>query len=79
MTSEINKNNENFIYSTTYKIHTQIVNKQDEATLKAIYRYCNENNIIPNIIDEDKLKLILRLGIDEYNKRQLEEKIKNEG
>ena len=67
---EINKNeNGDFIYSYTHKMITQIVNKKDEETLKAIYRYCEENNIEPNIIDEDKLKIILQLGIAEYNKR----------
>ena len=67
---EINKNeNGDFIYSYTQKMLTQIVNKKDEETLKAIYRYCEENEIEPNIIDEDKLKIILQLGIAEYNKR----------
>ena len=76
MDFEINKNDDgDFIYNATYKIHTQIVNKQDEATLKTIYRYCEENNVFPNIIDEDKLKLILKLGIQEYNKRNLESQV----
>jgi hypothetical protein len=67
---EINeKENGDFIYSYTQKVLTQIVNKKDEETLKAIYRYCEENNIEPSIIDEDKLKIILQLGIAEYNKR----------
>ena len=62
-------NNDNFIYHTTQKIITKIVNNQNEGTIKAIQRYCEENNIFPNIIDEEKLKLILQLGINEYNKR----------
>ena len=44
----------------------------DEITFKAIQRYCEENNIIPNIISEDKLKLVLQLGIAEYNRKLLE-------
>ena len=39
-----------------------------------IKKYCEENNIIPNIISEDKLKLVLQLGIAELNKRDLESK-----
>lgn len=67
---KINENeNGDFIYSYTQKMLTQIINKKDEETLKAIYKYCEENNIEPNIIDEDKLKIILQLGIAEYNKR----------
>ena len=40
---------ENCIFSYTEKIITEIVSKHDKATLKAIERYCEENNIIPNI------------------------------
>lgn len=68
---------DNFIYSASQKICTQIVREQDEATLKAIQRYCEENNIIPNIINADKLELVLRLGIAELNRRELD-KFKSE-
>lgn len=61
------KENE-FIYQYSQKMITQIVNKQNEETLKAIQRYCEENNVYSNIIDEDKLKIILQLGITEYEK-----------
>ena len=61
--------NDEFIYSYTHKMITQIVSKQNEATIKAIQRYCEENDAYPNIIDEDKLNIILKLGIAEYNKR----------
>ena len=58
-----------FVYQYSQKMITQIVNKQNEETLKAIQRYCEENNVYPNIIDEDKLKIVLQLGIAEYEKR----------
>lgn len=66
--------NDNFIYSCSQEILTQIVKDQDEETYKAIQRYCEKNDIIPNIISEDKLKLVLQLGIAELNKRELESK-----
>ena len=70
----IDKVNDDFIYSASHKICTQIAKDTDEATYKAIQRYCEENNIIPNIISEDKLRLVLQLGIAELKKRDLESK-----
>lgn len=61
--------NGDFIYEYTQKMITQVVSNQDKETLKAIERYCEENKIIPNIIEKEKLDLILKLGIAEYNKR----------
>lgn len=72
MNFKVDEVNDDFIYSVNHKICTQIAKDQDEATLKEIQRYCEENDIIPNIISEDKLKLVLRLGIAELNKRELE-------
>lgn len=63
---------ENCIATYTEKMITEIISNQDKETLKAIERYCEENNIIPNIIEKEKLDLVLRLGINEYNKRFLE-------
>ena len=57
------------IATYTEKMITKIVSSKDEETLKAIERYCEENNVIPNIIEKEKLDLVLKLGIDEYNKR----------
>lgn len=68
----IDYDGENCIVTYTEKIITEIVSRKDEATLKAIERYCEENNIIPNIIEKEKLDLVLKLGIDEYNRRLLE-------
>lgn len=72
----LNLSEENCIFSYTEKMITEIVSKHDKATLKAIERYCEENNIIPNIIEKEKLDLVLKLGIAEYNRRLLEEENK---
>ena len=60
-----------FIYSSVHKIITEIVSKEDEATMKAIERYCEENNIIPNIIEKEKLDLVLKLGVQALQEREL--------
>ena len=62
----------NCVATYAEKMITEIVSKHDKETLKAIERYCNENNIIPNIIEKEKLDLVLKLGIAEYNRRLLE-------
>lgn len=64
------KEHDNFIYETVTKMMTQIVDIQDKVTMKAIERYCEENNIIPNLIDKNKLDLVLRLGIRELNRME---------
>ena len=71
---DIDETPDNYVYQCNQKIITQILKDTDEITFKAIQRYCEENNIIPNIISEDKLKLVLQLGIAELNKRDLESK-----
>lgn len=65
-------NEKSCIATYTEKMITKIVSSKDETTLKAIERYCEENNIIPNIIEKEKLDLVLKLGIAEYNRRLLE-------
>ena len=67
-----NFDEENCIASYTEKMITKIISVQDKETLKAIERYCEENNVIPNIIEKEKLDLVLKLGIAEYNKKFLE-------
>ena len=57
------------IATYTEKMITKIVSSKDEETFKVIERYCEENNVIPNIIEKEKLDLVLKLGIDEYNRR----------
>lgn len=67
----------NDIYSFKEQIIAQVVNKEDEIILKAIQNYIKkrknefDENIRAIIIDEDKLRYILKLGIAEYNKRNL--------
>lgn len=68
-----NLNEENYTVSYVEKMITEIVSENDKETLKAIERYCEENNIIPNIIEKEKLDLVLKLGIAEYNKKFSEE------
>lgn len=68
----LNLNEENCIFSYTEKMITEIISNHDKETLKAIERYCEENNVIPNIIEKEKLDLVLKLGIAEYNRRLLE-------
>ena len=65
----LNLNEENCIFSYTEKMITEIISKHDEETLKAIEKYCEKNNIIPNIVEKEKLDLVLKLGIAEYNKK----------
>ena len=69
MNLEIKENEDNIIYSTTQKLFTKVMDVQDKETIRAIEEYCEVNNIIPNIIDKDKLDLVLKLGIQELNKR----------
>ena len=71
MNMDLIEQDDNFICRTTQKIITEIVSKQDEETMKAIERYCEENNIIPNIIEKEKLDLVLKLGIQELQLREL--------
>ena len=72
---DIDEIDDNYVFQCNQKVITQIVKDQDEATFKAIQRYCEENDIIPNIISEDKLRLVLQLGIDELIKRELEKEV----
>jgi len=67
----VNKEHDNFIYETVTKMMARIVDTQDRETMRAIAEYCEENNIIPNLIDKNKLDLVLRLGIQALNLREL--------
>ena len=69
----IKGDNSSYIFSTTHKIITKIVSKEDKATMEAIERYCEENNIIPNKKEKERLDLVLRLGIQALAERELGE------
>ena len=58
------------IYKATYKIYSKIVNQREKETIKLIQQYCKENNIYCDLIDEDMLKTILKLGVIKYNELQ---------
>lgn len=73
MNIDIKEQEDSIIYSTTQKMFTKILDMQEKETIKAIEEYCEENNIIPNLIDKEKLDLVLKLGINELNKRELKE------
>ena len=69
MNIDIKEVDDNIFYNITHEIYTKVIDIQDKETIKAIKEYCEENNIIPNLIDKDKLNLILRLGIQSLNER----------
>ena len=70
MIIDVKKEEDNIIYSTTQKMFTKVVDIQDKETIRVIEEYCAENNIIPNLIDKNKLDLVLRLGIQALNERE---------
>ena len=65
---------DNTVFQYTEKFITHIIDMENKETLKTILQYCEENNIIPNLIDKNRLDLVLKLGIAELNKRDLESK-----
>ena len=71
MKIDIQEQDDSIVYKTTQKMFTKVFDMQEKETLKAIEEYCEENNIIPNLIDKEKLDLVLKLGINELNKREL--------
>lgn len=71
-------NEDSVIFEYSTKFITQIIDKENKAILKTILKYCEENNIIPNLIDKEKLDLVLRLGIQELQKRELDKENNNE-
>ena len=69
MDIDIKEQKDSIVYSTAQKMMTKIIDTQDKETLRAIEKYCAENNIIPNLIDKDKLDLVLKLGIQALNEK----------
>ena len=58
-----------YLYEITQKMYAKVLSKQDEITYNAIKQYCEEHNIIPMIIEEERLKEVLTLGMAELEKR----------
>lgn len=71
MDYKIEEFDNNITISCTHKIATYIIKATEEESIKTIKKYCEEKNIIPNIIDEDKLELVLKLGIQELKIREM--------
>lgn len=65
---------DNTVFEYTEKFITHIIDMENREALKTILQYCEENNIIPNLIDKNRLDLVLKLGINELNKKDLENK-----
>ena len=70
---------DDFVYTYKETLMAQVVNKKDEIMLKAIQDYITkrklefDENITAILIDEDKLNLIMKLGVAEYERRKIEE------
>ena len=58
---------DNCLVEVTTGIYSKIVNQREKETIKLIQEYCKEHNLYCDLIDEDKLKLILKLGVEKYN------------
>lgn len=71
MNFEVDELGNEYIYSATQKVCMAIAKSLDKETIKMIRKYCEEKGIIPQIIEEEKLELVLRLGIQELQKREL--------
>ena len=80
---------ENGIYSVTQKVIYEIVKKEDEALINALKDYAIKNSSELRLLDEDKVKEIIKKGLMVYHaeehkvyshsyirKREIEEKIK---
>ena len=73
-------NKDDFTYTYTETLMAQVVNKRDELMLKTIQDYITkrkvefDENITAILIDEDKLRYILELGVAEYERRKIENK-----
>ena len=78
MKFDIKETKDSIIYSATQKMFTKVFDMQEKETLKVIEEYCEKNNIIPNLIDKEKLDLVLRLGIQELQKTELDKVNNNE-
>lgn len=58
---------ENGIYSVTQKVIYEIVRKEDEALIKALKDYAIKNSSELRLLDEDRVKEIIRKGLMVYH------------
>lgn len=79
---------ENGVFSVTQKAIYEIVKKEDEALINTLKDYAKENSAELRLLDEEKVKAIIKKGIMVYHaeehksyshsyisKRKIEEKI----
>lgn len=60
---------ENYVYNITESIYVQVLAEREKACVNAIYAWAKQNGADEVILmDEAKLKEIIRLGAIEYNK-----------
>ena len=69
-TDKLNENPSNDMLKISQKYIEGIISRQDEAIYNRILNYCKDHSIIPLIIEEEKLRAVLELGIQEYNRRK---------
>lgn len=67
---KLDENTSNDFYEITQTFMVEVMSKQNELVYKKILEYCREHNIVPLIIEEEKLRTVLELGIQEYNRRK---------
>lgn len=58
---------ENGIYSVTQKVIYEIVRKEDEALINALKDYAIKNSSELRLLDEDRVKEIIRKGLMVYH------------
>ena len=73
MNIEVDEIGNEYVFGASQKICMAIARIVDEETIKMIRKYCEKKGIIPQIIAEDKLELVLRLGIQALAERELGE------
>lgn len=67
---KFDENTSNDMLKVSQKYIEGIISRQEEALYKRILTYCKDHSIVPLIIEEEKLKTVLELGIQEYNRRK---------
>lgn len=67
---KLDENPSNDLYKITHRYIEGIISRQEEALYRRILNYCKDHSIVPLIIEEEKLRAVLELGIQEYNRRK---------